>query len=76
MNMYFYVICSGYIDSSGLRLWVTPTLRPNDGAVLQAGVRVDSIYQQILPKGHKRLTNIGICSEECLSEVLSEQVIM
>ena len=54
-------------DRSGLRIWLSSTLRENDAAVLETGMPVDK-RQFIPPKSEGYLTQ-GICHGDCLTEV-------
>ena len=55
------------MDSSGIRLWVTPTLRQYDSAVLQVGVIVG--FQFIPHQQEERVLNTGWCPGACTTEV-------
>lgn len=52
-----------YVDSSGLTLYYTSKLRPNDAAVLMVG---SSSFQ--LPPGRSDVEVVGTCSKQCSKE--------
>ncbi|XP_068222682.1 MOXD1 homolog 1-like [Palaemon carinicauda] len=59
----------GIVDNSGLRIFYTEKLRPNDAGILMLGHGVSPLY--IIPPGQHWLS-IGQCSGECLSKHLPE----
>lgn len=61
----------GYVDSSGLKLIYTPTLRKYDAGIIETGVWV-SLYHMIPPDMPNYISQ-GHCSMECLQEALSEE---
>ena len=58
---------SDYVDSSGMRMWVSPTLREFDSATLMAGVKVS--YEHLIPPGAESFRTDGHCLHSCLSDV-------
>ncbi|ESO82138.1 hypothetical protein LOTGIDRAFT_135247 [Lottia gigantea] len=60
---------SDVIDSSGLRMHYTPTLRHYDGDMLYTGLLVDGL--QIIPPGYKKFSSTGFCSSDCTNRKLS-----
>lgn len=72
----FYVLETHYdnpnrktnmIDNSGLRMTVTPTLRPNEAGMLTVGAAVDE--SQVVPPGLNNFVSKTYCHEDCLNEV-------
>ena len=67
----------GIIDSSGLKLWYTPTLREYSAGVLQIGLSSDTALNvlppisQFIPPGIERAVNYGYCFSDCLNEGLN-----
>ncbi|ESO82137.1 hypothetical protein LOTGIDRAFT_135206, partial [Lottia gigantea] len=59
---------SGVIDSSGLRMYYTPTLRKIDGDTLYTGLAVYEM--QVIPPGYPKFASTGYCSSECTSKRL------
>ncbi|KTF74568.1 hypothetical protein cypCar_00008505 [Cyprinus carpio] len=57
----------GIVDSSGLRLYYSPSLRRYDAGVIETGVWV-SLYH-MLPPGMQDYITEGHCTQECLQEV-------
>merc|ERR1719229_17329 len=55
---------SGYIDSSGIRIWHTPTLRKYDAGLLTFGAEVNP-YGQFIPPGIDYTMNSGFCTADC-----------
>ncbi|XP_018599031.1 DBH-like monooxygenase protein 1 homolog isoform X1 [Scleropages formosus] len=62
----------GVVDSSGLRLYYTPTLRRYDASVIEMGVWV-SLYH-MLPPGLQEYVSEGHCTQECLQESLDQEM--
>ena len=60
----------GVVDSSGLRLWFTPTLRTYDSGIIKTGVAVSPDHH-ILPAGYPNLLTVGHCTKECMEQVIS-----
>ncbi len=58
---------TGTVDSSGLRLYYSPSLRRYDAGVIETGVWV-SLYH-MLPPGMQDYITEGHCTQECLQEV-------
>lgn len=54
---------SGWVDSSGIRLTVSPTLRPNDGGVMELGLEYTD--KMAIPPGQPRFQLTGFCIAEC-----------
>ncbi|KAK3088535.1 hypothetical protein FSP39_020262 [Pinctada imbricata] len=61
---------SDFIDSSGMRITYTPTLRPHDAGLLTAGMMVNS--WQIIPPQIKDFRSSAFCTAGCLSKGLSK----
>ncbi|XP_056009441.1 uncharacterized protein LOC125680065 [Ostrea edulis] len=57
-----------FVDNSGFRLTLTPTLRRYDAAVLTTGLAVND--RQIVPPFEKEFISSGICTQECLRKGL------
>ena len=55
------------IDHSGLRLWLSPTLRDIDSGALTVGLGANQ-YWLVPPKSDGYLAR-GVCPGECISEV-------
>lgn len=55
------------VDSSGIRIIYTPTLRKHDAASLLIGESTNRL--QIIPPFEKDFLDQGFCSEECLRKV-------
>ncbi|KAK3762286.1 hypothetical protein RRG08_037936 [Elysia crispata] len=64
---------SDLVDDSGLRLYLTEELRPNEAGSIMVGVRVNSYH--IIPPYQKSFLNQGFCGEDCLAEALDNQEI-
>lgn len=56
------------IDNSGIRITLTPTLRPHEAGLLQVGHDVQ--YKQIVPPGLSNFISKSYCSAECLDDVI------
>lgn len=52
------------IDSSGFRLYLTPTLRPIEGGSMSFGASVGPEYM-ILPPGQPEYTHYTYCYSDC-----------
>lgn len=61
------VSSSGMIDDSGLRLWMTETLRPQEAGLLQVGMQVWPAHQ--IPPNYKKFVNHGHCHSLCTEKV-------
>ena len=57
-----------WVDSSGIRLTVSPTLRPHDGGVMELGLEYTD--KMAIPPGQARFDLTGYCISEC-TEVVS-----
>ncbi|XP_068226831.1 DBH-like monooxygenase protein 1 isoform X1 [Palaemon carinicauda] len=57
----------GVVDNSGLRIFHTEKLRPNDAGILMLGHDISPI--QIVPPRQKWMTT-GICSSDCTEQTL------
>jgi len=55
-------------DNSGIRIYYTDKLRPNEGSILLLGYR-HSPFLLIPPKQHEFVIN-GVCARECLEQTL------
>ncbi|KAL1254708.1 hypothetical protein QQF64_016937 [Cirrhinus molitorella] len=62
----------GIVDSSGLRLYYSPSLRRYDAGVIETGVWV-SLYH-MLPPGIQDFITEGHCTQECLQESLDSEM--
>ncbi|XP_043075805.1 DBH-like monooxygenase protein 1 homolog [Puntigrus tetrazona] len=62
----------GIVDSSGLRLYYSPSLRRYDAGVIETGVWV-SLYH-MLPPGMQDYITEGHCTQECLQESLDSEM--
>ncbi|XP_059354741.1 DBH-like monooxygenase protein 1 homolog [Carassius carassius] len=62
----------GIVDSSGLRLYYSPSLRRYDAGVIETGVWV-SLYH-MLPPGMQDYITEGHCTQECLQESLDGEM--
>ncbi|KAK2883451.1 hypothetical protein Q8A67_017088 [Cirrhinus molitorella] len=62
----------GIVDSSGLRLYYSPSLRRYDAGVIETGVWV-SLYH-MLPPGIQDYITEGHCTQECLQESLDSEM--
>ncbi|KAK3087968.1 hypothetical protein FSP39_012921 [Pinctada imbricata] len=60
---------TGIVDSSGMRITYTPTLRHHDAGCLSTGVLVNP--WQLVPPGIQDFRSAGFCPKECLSKGLS-----
>ncbi|XP_034111185.1 MOXD1 homolog 2 isoform X3 [Drosophila albomicans] len=50
-------------DNSGLKIYFTHVLRPNDAGILSIGM--DPNWRHIIPPGQKRVISEGQCIEDC-----------
>jgi len=55
-------------DSSGLRLFYTPSLRPHDAGVLSVGL--DPNWRHIIPPGRAAVVSEGHCISNCTKQAL------
>jgi hypothetical protein len=58
-------------DNSGLRLYMTPTLRKHDAGVLSVGV--DPSWRHLIPPGQEKVVSEGHCVEECTRRAFPRQ---
>ena len=54
-----------YTDSSGLQIYYTPKLRPNDAGMLLVGQE-----RLVIPPGRQGVVFDSVCSSRCTSELL------
>ncbi|RUS69044.1 hypothetical protein EGW08_023195 [Elysia chlorotica] len=64
---------SDFVDSSGMRMYVTSQLRQHDAGIIMVGVNVDKYH--IIPPYEESFLSQGICHESCLAEGLGGQEI-
>jgi len=57
-------------DSSGLRLFLTPKLRPQEAGILVTGVAVSPFH--MVPPQQKEYATVGYCTPHCTNEVIKE----
>ncbi|ODN04440.1 hypothetical protein Ocin01_02222 [Orchesella cincta] len=57
-------------DNSGVRIYYTDKLRPNDGSVMLMGYRITPFL--LLPPMQKNIVTYGICSAECTDMTIPE----
>lgn len=58
------------LDSSGIRILHTPTLRQHEAALLGAGVGVSALH--LIPPKQRQYRTVGICSSECTNSTLPD----
>lgn len=58
------------IDSSGIRLYLTPKLRPQEAGILVTGVAVSPLH--MIPPQQKEYITAGYCTSHCTNTVISE----
>ncbi|KAL6261864.1 hypothetical protein P5V15_006950 [Pogonomyrmex californicus] len=58
------------LDSSGIRLYFTPTLRSKDAGILVAGVAVSPLH--LIPPRQKEYATAGYCTPHCTNTMLPE----
>lgn len=63
---------SGIVDSSGFRMYVTPTLRENDVGILMIGLNINYLGQWI-PPGLSNAHNAGFMSSECTENSVPDE---
>ena len=64
------LIISGLTDHSGLRIWMTPTLREYDAGILETGFSVRRwLHMQIIPPHAPAFMSRGVCHGNCLTDV-------
>ncbi|KAK6195952.1 hypothetical protein SNE40_001271 [Patella caerulea] len=61
---------SDVVDSSGLRMYFTPTLRKYDGDIMQTGVAVDPL--QMIPPGYASFLSTGYCGVDCTNKAFKD----
>ena len=67
----------GIIDSSGLKIWYTPTLREYSAGVLQLGLTLETPMNlwppisQFIPPGIERAVDYAYCFSDCLEDGLN-----
>ncbi len=61
-------IATDIADDSGLRLWVSPTVRRYDTGTLQIGAAIGPDFQ-VVPPRQRDWTTHGHCPNSCLREV-------
>lgn len=52
-----------YVDSSGMRLWVTTNMRPLNAAVMELGLEYTD--KMAIPPGQKEFALSGYCVSGC-----------
>lgn len=55
------------IDSSGVRLHITPNLRPKEAGILVTGVAVNPLH--MIPPRQKEYATAGYCTGSCTNTV-------
>lgn len=58
------------LDSSGIRVHYTSSLRQHDAALLVAGIGISALH--VIPPKQKEYKTVGICSTECTEATLPE----
>ncbi|CAD7003231.1 unnamed protein product [Ceratitis capitata] len=58
-------------DNSGLRIYITHVLRPNDAGILSIGM--DPNWRHIIPPGQKEVISEGQCIEDCTAYAFPSQ---
>ncbi|XP_063985800.1 MOXD1 homolog 1 [Diachasmimorpha longicaudata] len=58
------------IDSSGIRLHLTPVLRPHEAGIFVAGVAVSPLH--LIPPHQKEYATAGYCSPDCTNKLFPE----
>ena len=58
---------AGIIDSSGIRIRMTPKLRKHDVGSVNLGAIVTNY--QVIPPGEKAFVSRGYCGSECITQV-------
>ncbi|KAL0275472.1 UNVERIFIED_CONTAM: hypothetical protein PYX00_003309 [Menopon gallinae] len=67
-------LTSGVIDSSGVRLYLTPSLREYDGGVIELGLEYTD--KMAIPPGQSAFQLSGFCVSECTAVSLPESGIV
>jgi hypothetical protein len=57
----------GIVDSSGIRITATPTIRQYDAGILETGALVNRL--QLVPPHEKAFVSKSYCNKECLQRV-------
>lgn len=55
------------IDSSGIRLHLTPVLRPNEAGIFVSGVAVSPLH--LIPPRQMEYATAGYCNPDCTDKV-------
>lgn len=63
-------IDQGVVDSSGVRILYTPTLRKYDAGVISVGL--DPNWKHIIPPGRPEVVSEGHCIADCTRQALPE----
>jgi len=58
------------IDSSGIRLYLTPKLRPQEAGILITGVAINPLH--FVPPHQKEYATVGYCTPHCTNMVIEE----
>ena len=64
-----YILFTGVIDDSGIRLTITRTLRSKEVSLLEIGHKVS--YKQVVPPHQKAFVSKAYCSQGCIRKVRS-----
>lgn len=59
--------CLDFVDNSGVRLTLTPTLRPHDAGILEISAFVDK--SQIIPPYQQSFVTTAFCPKACMHQV-------
>ncbi|XP_011550979.3 MOXD1 homolog 1 [Plutella xylostella] len=59
------------LDSSGIRIHYTPSLRAHDAALLGSGIGVSALH--VIPPKQRQYRTVGICSPECSTNTMPEE---
>lgn len=62
------------IDSSGVRLHLTPVLRPQDAGIFVTGVAVSPLH--LIPPQQKAYSTAGYCTTDCTDMVNKKNLII
>ncbi|XP_075698811.1 putative DBH-like monooxygenase protein 2 [Rhinoderma darwinii] len=63
---------AGLKDSSGLRIYYTPELRPHDSGTLMVGIF--TFPMQFIPPGSKKFRSYGLCNTHLMEDILGEPI--
>lgn len=58
------------IDSSGIRVYLTPKLRPQEASILVTGVAVSPLH--VVPPKQKEYATAGYCTPHCTNMVMKK----